>query len=111
MPYKPPFMVDQALEKGEFLEKEFPELAKRYKLIGEIRGKGLMIGIELVRDSQKTPANTEGNKIRDICLQLGLLPGLGGIYGNVLRIQPPIVISKEQLGELIKILDLAFSKV
>ena len=104
-------LADQALEKGEFLKKELAELAKRYKLIGEIRGKGLMIGIELVRDSQKTPANTEGNKIRDICLQLGLLPGLGGIYGNVLRIQPPIVISKEQLGELIKILDLAFSKV
>ena len=93
-------LADQALEKGEFLKKELAELAKRYKLIGEIRGKGLMIGIELVRDSQKTPANTEGNKIRDICLQLGLLPGLGGIYGNVLRIQPPIVISKEQLGEL-----------
>jgi 4-aminobutyrate aminotransferase len=104
-------LADQALGKGEFLKKELAELAKRYKLIGEIRGKGLMIGIELVRDSQKTPANTEGNKIRDICLQLGLLPGIGGIFGNVLRIQPPIVISKEQLGELIKILDLAFSKV
>lgn len=104
-------LADQALEKGEFLKKELAELAKRYKLIGEIRGKGLMIGIELVRDSQKTPANTEGNKIRDICLQLGLLLGIGGIFGNVLRIQPPIVISKEQLGEFIKILDLAFSKV
>jgi 4-aminobutyrate aminotransferase-like enzyme len=104
-------LADQALEKGEFLKKELAELAKRYKLIGEIRGKGLMIGIELVRDSQKTPANTEGNKIRDICLQLGVLPGLGGVFGNVLRIQPPLVISKGQLEEVVKILDLAFSKI
>jgi 4-aminobutyrate aminotransferase-like enzyme len=104
-------LADEALEKGEFLKKELERLAKRFKLIGEIRGKGLMIGIELVRDSQKTPANTEGNKIRDICLELGLLPGLGGIYGNVVRIQPPLVVSKEELKEVIKVLDLALQKI
>ena len=48
---------------GEFLKKELEKLAKRHKLIGEIRGKGLMVGIELVRDQQKTPANTEGNNM------------------------------------------------
>jgi 4-aminobutyrate aminotransferase/(S)-3-amino-2-methylpropionate transaminase len=104
-------LADEALEKGEFLKKELERLAKRFKLIGEIRGKGLMIGIELVRDSQKTPANTEGNKIRDICLELGLLPGLGGIYGNVLRIQPPLVVSKEELKEVVKVLDMALQKI
>jgi 4-aminobutyrate aminotransferase-like enzyme len=46
-------------------------------MIGEIRGKGLMIGIELVLDKEKTPANTEGNKIRDFCCEKGLLLGLG----------------------------------
>jgi 4-aminobutyrate aminotransferase len=101
----------QALEKGEFLKKELEKLAKSHKLIGEIRGKGLMIGIELIRDSQKTPANTESNKIRDICRELGLLLGLGGVYGNVLRIQPPLVITKEELLELVKILDLAFENL
>jgi len=104
-------LAEQALRKGEFLRGELDRLAKRYKLIGEIRGKGLMIGMELVRDSQKTPANTEGDKIRDICLELGLLPGLGGIYGNVLRIQPPLVISQDEMKEVIKIVDLAFSKI
>jgi len=104
-------LADEALEKGEFLKKELERLAKRFKLIGEIRGKGLMIGIELVRDSQKTPANTEGNKIRDTCLELGLLPGLGGMYGNVLRIQPPLVISKEELKEVVRVIDFAFQKI
>jgi 4-aminobutyrate aminotransferase / (S)-3-amino-2-methylpropionate transaminase / 5-aminovalerate transaminase len=104
-------LAAQAFKKGEFLKKELERLAKRHKLIGEIRGKGLMIGIELVQDSQKTPANREGAKIRDLCLEYGLLPGLGGVFGNVLRIQPPLVISKGQLEEVVKILDMAFSKI
>lgn len=104
-------LANQALEKGEFLKKELKRLEKRHQLIGEIRGKGLMLGIELVRDSQKTPANTEGNQIRNFCLEQGVLIGLGGVYGNVVRIQPPLVISEVQLKEVVKILDLAFSKV
>jgi 4-aminobutyrate aminotransferase len=104
-------LADEALEKGELLKKELERLAKRFKLIGEIRGKGLMIGIELVQDSQKTPADTESNKIRDFCRENGLLVGLGGVYGNVLRIQPPLVISKEELKEVVKVLDLALQKI
>jgi 4-aminobutyrate aminotransferase-like enzyme len=104
-------LADEAKRKGEFLKKELERLAKRFKLIGEIRGKGLMIGIELVRDSQKTPANTEGNKIRDFCRDNGLLLGLGGVYGNVLRIQPPLVISQGQMENVVKVLDLALQKI
>ena len=104
-------LASQALEKGEFLKKELAKLAKRHKIMGEIRGKGLMVGIELVRDEQKTPASTEGNKIRDFCRESGLLPGLGGIYGNVLRIQPPLVIRNEELIEVVKILDSAFAQI
>lgn len=103
-------LSNQALEKEEFLKEKLEGFAKRHKFIGEIRGKGLMIGIELVRDSQKTPAIVEGNMIRDFCCENGLLLGFGGVYGNVLRIQPPLVISKEQLEEVVKILDLAFRK-
>jgi 4-aminobutyrate aminotransferase len=101
-------LASQALEKGEFLKKELGMLAKRHELIGEIRGKGLMVGIELVRDRHKTPADVEGKKIRDFCRENGLLPGLGGLYGNVLRIQPPLVITEEELREVVKILGSAF---
>jgi len=104
-------LAAEAFEKGEFLITELERTAKRNELIGEVRGKGLMIGIELIKDRQKTPAAVECNRIKEICLELGLLVGSGGVYGNVLRIQPPLVISQEQMEEAIKILDLAFDKI
>ncbi len=100
----------EALKKGEYLKTQLASLKAKYNMIGEIRGKGLMIGIELIRDQNKTPANTEGSKIRDFCLEKGLLIGLGGSYGNVLRIQPPLVISLKQLDQTVKILDQALEK-
>ncbi len=70
-----------------------------------------MVGIELVRDKQKIPANTEGNRTRDLCRENGLLPGLGGVYGNVLRIQPPLIITEDELLEVVKIVDSALTQV
>jgi 4-aminobutyrate aminotransferase-like enzyme len=104
-------LAEQARKMGEFLRSRLEPLKAKYPMIGEIRGKGLMIGIELIRDQQKTPANTEGNKIRDFCCENGVLIGLGGTYGNVLRIQPPLVISEKQLEQVVKLLDLALGKV
>lgn len=70
-----------------------------------------MIGIELIRDQNKTPANTEGNKIRNFCLEKGLLIGLGGVFGNVLRIQPPFVILQKQMDQVMKILTQGFQNI
>lgn len=102
-------LAQQAWDKGEFLRPQLEGLKAKNSLVGEVRGRGLMIGIELVRDSQKTPANTEANQIRDFCRERGVLIGVGGVYGNVLRIQPPLVVSKDQLNEVIKILRLALA--
>jgi 4-aminobutyrate aminotransferase len=104
-------LADGSLKKGELLKARFEHLKGKNKLMGEIRGKGLMLGIELVRDDQKTPANSEANKIRDFCCERGLLIGLGGVDGNVLRIQPPLVISNDQLEEVVKVFDLAFNRI
>jgi 4-aminobutyrate aminotransferase-like enzyme len=93
------------------LKTQFDALKAKHKMIGEVRGKGLMIGIELVRDQQKTPANTEGNKISVFCLENGLLVGLGGVFGNVVRIQPPAVITQAQMEQMVKILDQSLQKV
>lgn len=105
-------LADEALKKGEYLKDQLERLKAKHKLIGEVRGKGLMIGIELVRDhASKTPASDEGKKIREICLGNGVLLGFGGIYANVLRIQPPLVISQGQMENVVKVLDLALQKI
>ncbi|HEY9054179.1 MAG TPA: aspartate aminotransferase family protein [Rectinemataceae bacterium] len=95
---------EKALVKGEKVMGELKELQKKYPLIGDVRGKGLMIGIELVRDSAKTPANEEAGKIRAAMRSKGFLIGVGGTYGNVLRWQPPLVISSEELSAAVSAL-------
>lgn len=71
-----------------------------------------MIGIELVSDrSSKTPASEEAKKVRDNCLSQGLLIGLGGVFNNVLRFQPPLVIAQDQLEQAVTILDRALGQV
>jgi 4-aminobutyrate aminotransferase / (S)-3-amino-2-methylpropionate transaminase / 5-aminovalerate transaminase len=105
-------LPENALDKGEWLKSAFRELQAKHGKIGEIRGKGLMIGIEMVSDTQsKTPAAAAATRIRDICLEEGLLIGQGGVFGNVLRIQPPLVISQSQMQDIVKILDLAIGRV
>ncbi|HNR66099.1 MAG TPA: aspartate aminotransferase family protein, partial [Atribacterota bacterium] len=97
------FLVDEkipekALEKGNrFMQNVKDKLMKKYDLIGDVRGKGLMIGVELIKDKEKTPASAEAGKVRNLCREKGLLIGVGGVLGNVLRIQPPLVIEERQL--------------
>jgi 4-aminobutyrate aminotransferase len=89
---------EKAFAKGEILRAELRDLQKKAPLIGDVRGSGLMTGVELVLDSQKTPAKDEAGKIRAMMRQKGFLIGVGGTYGNVLRMQPPLVISQEELS-------------
>ena len=104
-------LADQALKKGESIMARLTSLKSKYGRIGEIRGKGLMIGIELIRDRNKTPAKSEAEKVRDLSLGKGVLLGLGGVFGNVLRIQPPLVISEEQIDRVMRVLDEALHTV
>jgi 4-aminobutyrate aminotransferase-like enzyme len=105
-------LADEAFGKGEYLKDQLNRLKAKHKLIGEVRGKGLMIGVELVKDHvSKAPASEEGKKIREICLENGVILGFGGIYSNVLRIQPPLVISKKEMDEVIRVLEMALQKI
>jgi 4-aminobutyrate aminotransferase len=71
-------------------------LKERCKLVGDVRGRGLMIGLELVTDQEKTPAAAEAVEIRRLCRESGIMVGVGGSFGNVVRIQPPLVITEEE---------------
>jgi len=80
-------------------------------LIGDVRGSGLMVGIELVRDRQKTPAPDEAAKVKALMREKGFLIGVGGTYANVLRLQPPLVISSEELSSAVSALAESFKEL
>ncbi|MEM2954244.1 MAG: aspartate aminotransferase family protein [Candidatus Bathyarchaeia archaeon] len=104
-------LSEQAEEKGAYIMKRLNEMKDELPLIGDVRGKGLMIGIELVKDKvKKIPAVDETRKIRDLCREKGLLIGSGGVKGCVLRIQPPLVITKEQIDGALNILETAIKE-
>jgi 4-aminobutyrate aminotransferase/(S)-3-amino-2-methylpropionate transaminase len=99
-------LPDEAGQKGEYLLRRLRELRAKHKLIGDIRGLGLMVGVELVKDQKmKTPAQNEATKIRELALSKGVLLGHGGVKGNTIRIQPPLVITEEQLENVVQVFD------
>ena len=101
-------LAEQAETKGQKLMEKLRGLAAKHTLIGEVRGLGLMIGIELVSDqTKKTPDAEAAERIQDRMLEAGFLIGVGGTYGNVLRVQPPLVIGEEALDQAVEALDRA----
>jgi 4-aminobutyrate aminotransferase-like enzyme len=104
-------LPDQAEKNGRYVMKALEDLKKTSRLVGEVRGKGLMIGIEFVRNQEtKEPASEEATSIRDECRKKGVLIGHGGVKGNVLRLQPPLVISRDELDQMIRILSEALEE-
>lgn len=91
---------------GGHLKKRLLELQDRRALIGEVRGMGLMLGVELVRDRvSKEPANTEAARVLELCKERGLIIGKGGLLGNTLRIKPPMCLTKTDADFLVDCLD------
>jgi 4-aminobutyrate aminotransferase-like enzyme len=99
-------LADEAARKGEYIIRRLRELQQRHKLIGDVRGLGLMLGIELVRDQKlKTPAPSEAEKVRELALGKGVLLGHGGVKGCTVRVQPPLVITEDQLDKTVEVID------
>jgi alanine-glyoxylate transaminase/(R)-3-amino-2-methylpropionate-pyruvate transaminase len=88
------------------------ELQRRHALIGDVRGLGLMIGVELVRDrTTKEPAREEALAVMEHLRELGILIGKGGLDGNTLRIKPPMCLTAADVDFALDALDLALGKV
>jgi 4-aminobutyrate aminotransferase / (S)-3-amino-2-methylpropionate transaminase / 5-aminovalerate transaminase len=105
-------LSDESARKGARTMDQLRELATRHPLIGEIRGLGLMIGIELVTDrTTKEPAKAQAARVRQLCREDGVLVGVGGQSGNVVRFQPPLVIDEGALDQAVATLDRALTTV
>jgi alanine-glyoxylate transaminase/(R)-3-amino-2-methylpropionate-pyruvate transaminase len=87
-------------------------LAARHRLIGDVRGMGLMLGLELVRDrSTREPAKQEALQVMEHARELGVLLGKGGLDGNTLRIKPPMCLTAQDVDFALEVLDVALSRV
>jgi 4-aminobutyrate aminotransferase-like enzyme len=105
-------LTARASKSGEYVMRRLEELKQKYDMIGDVRGKGLMIGIELVKSRErKQPAAEETARIRDLCRETGVLVGHGGTLGNLLRIQPPLIISQDQLDLALEAIDKSIKEV
>ena len=94
---------------GTLLKSGFDALDRKYDIIGDVRGLGLMLGIELVKDrTSKAPAKEECIRVFERCRELGLLIGKGGLHGNVLRIKPPMCLTAADADFMLDVLDTAF---
>lgn len=99
-------LPQNSLKVGEYLFKRFKELQEKHPLLGDVRGKGLVIGLEIVEDHEKKkPSPKLTQKIIFKCGEYGLLLGKVGLHGNVIRIAPPLIITEEEAEIGVGIID------
>jgi len=105
--------VPQRAERlGAKLRAGLEDLATEHPVIGEVRGLGLMQALELVEDRKtREPAPTRAVALMERCRELGLLIGKGGLYGNVIRISPPMLLEESDVNEALSLLDRALGSL
>ncbi|RLI40693.1 aspartate aminotransferase family protein, partial [Candidatus Bathyarchaeota archaeon] len=97
-------LVENAAIQGEYALKRLNEMKDEHKLIGDVRGKGLLLGIELVKDhKKKTRAIDEAEAVMYRCLEKGLSFKL--TMGNILTLTPPLTITREEMDKALDIID------
>ncbi|HEY2951370.1 MAG TPA: aminotransferase class III-fold pyridoxal phosphate-dependent enzyme [Verrucomicrobiae bacterium] len=101
-----------SLRVGAHLLAGLCRLQERHEHIGDVRGKGLMIGVELVKDrATKAPAKEECAQVLEKARELGLLIGKGGLFGNTLRIKPPMCITVADADFMLDVLEACFASL
>src|SRR6266851_630509 len=102
-------LVEQAKQRGEYLLARLQELQQRHEQIGDVRGKGLLVGIELVEDRvKKTPADALAKAVGDECIRRGLsmniVRSVGGLL-NCFRMAPPLSVTEQEIDIAVEIID------
>lgn len=99
-------LLDNCHETGAYFRGKLDQLKEKYPLIGDVRGMGLMQGVELVKDRKtKEPAADLANRVLERARTNGLVIGKGGLYANVLRMSPPLNIPVHDIDQAVAILD------
>ncbi|MDH4334557.1 MAG: aminotransferase class III-fold pyridoxal phosphate-dependent enzyme [Chloroflexota bacterium] len=99
-------LLENSQEVGERLRASLAELAARHRAIGDIRGRGLMTGVELTVDrATREPAGDLATRVRDEMRERGVLIGTTGRQGNVLKIRPPLCATHEEADLIVETLD------
>ncbi|KAK6778297.1 hypothetical protein RDI58_025015 [Solanum bulbocastanum] len=97
---------------GSYLKERLMAIKNKHEIVGDVRGRGLLLGVELVTDRKlKTPAKAETLHIMDQMKDMGVLVGKGGFRGNVFRITPPLCFTKEDADFVADVMDCAMSKI
>jgi len=99
-------LAENAAVQGTYLKARLKEVAEECPYLGDVRGMGLVMGLELVRDKRTKEAAPElVRKVIEGCANRGLLVGAVGMYGNVIRVAPPLVITRSEIDESVEIMN------
>src|SRR5215468_5484597 len=105
-------LQENSLKIGGYILAGLEKLKSKYNVIGDVRGKGLMLGIELVKDrTTKEPAKAECAQVLENCRELGLLVGKGSLNGNTIRFAPPMCLTQADADFMLAVFDEAFAKL
>lgn len=105
-------LMENARVVGDYLIEGLKDLQKDFPIIGDVRGKGLMVGVELAaRDENKTPLAKETAQVVEQAKDNGVVIGKGGLWGSVIRIKPPMTISKGNVDTCLKVMRKALESV
>jgi 4-aminobutyrate aminotransferase len=105
-------LMDNAADVGGYFRQALEALQDKHDLIGDVRGMGLMQALEFVKDRKsKEPAPQETVQFMEECRRLGLLVGKGGLYGNVIRMSPPMNIARADVDAAVRVMDQALASV
>lgn len=100
-------MIANAKARGAEIKTGLQAMMEKHPIIGDVRGRGLLLGFELVKDrvTKEHAPGSDALRLMDLCKDRGLLLGRGGLKGNVMRVAPPLGITKDEAGFILKVID------
>jgi alanine-glyoxylate transaminase/(R)-3-amino-2-methylpropionate-pyruvate transaminase len=95
---------------GAVMRAGLDRIRQKYPVVGEVRGRGLMLGIEIVKDrATRTPGETETGRVHELIRENGVITGRSGLHKNVLRVNPPLCVTEEDAAFFLDAVDRAFA--